>query len=63
MTTSTQKVNLNNCTHEQIFKAVSKIKAKAAVTFIKDSKRIGHHMKVMVEHFVVSSDDNLRTTK
>ena len=45
MTTTNQKVNLDNCTHEQIFKAISKIQAKAAPTFIKDERRIGHHMK------------------
>ena len=27
MTTPHQKVNLNNCTHEQLFKAISKIPA------------------------------------
>ncbi len=28
MTTITQKMKLNNCTHEQLFKAISKIQAK-----------------------------------
>ena len=47
MTTTNQKISLNNCTHEQIFKAISKIQAKAAATFIKDERRIRHHMKHM----------------
>ena len=33
MTTTNQKINLNNCTHEQLFKAVSEMQAKAAATF------------------------------
>ena len=55
MTTKTQKINLNNCTHEQLFKAISRIQAKAAATFVKDDRRIGQHMKHMtdmVEHYV-----------
>ena len=66
MTTTNQKVNLNNCTHEQIFKAISKIQAKAASTFFKDEQRIGHHMKhmpAMAEHYVVNADDNFGTTR
>ena len=65
MTTTNQKINLINCTHEQIFKA-SKIQAKAAATFIKDERRIGHHMKhmtAMAEHYVVYSNDNFKTTR
>jgi DNA uptake protein ComE-like DNA-binding protein len=45
MTTTTQKVNLNNGTLEQLFKAMSKIQAKAAANFVKDEMQIGHHMK------------------
>ncbi len=55
MTTTTQKINLNNCTHEQLFKAISRIQAKAAATF--DDGQIGHnmkHMTDMVEHYVVT---------
>ena len=66
MTTTNQKVNLKNCTHEQIFKAISKIHPKAAATFIKDERRIGHHMKhmtAMAEHDVINSNDNHNTTK
>ncbi len=47
MTTTNQKINLNNCTHEQLFKAISRIQTKAAATFIKDDRRIGHNMKHM----------------
>ena len=47
MTTTNQKISLNNCTHEQLFKAISRIQTKAAATFVKDEKRIGHSMKHM----------------
>ena len=66
MTTTNQKVNLNNCTHEQIFKAISKIQAKAASFFIKDEQRIGHHMKpmtAMAVHYVINSNNNFNTTR
>ena len=65
MTTTNQKISLNNCTHEQIFKA-SRIQTKAAATFVKDEKRIGHsmkHMTAMAEHYVITANDNFRTTK
>ena len=58
MTTTNQKVNLNNCTHEQLFKAISKIQAKAAATFVKDQRQVGYHMKHMtdmLEHYVVNA--------
>ena len=66
MTTTHQKVNLNHCTHEQLFRAISKIKAKAAATFVKDERRIGHsmkHMTAMAEHYVITANDNFRRTK
>ena len=57
MTTTYQKISLNNCTHEQLFKAISRIQTKAAATFVKDEKRIGHsmkHMTAMAEHYVIT---------
>ncbi len=66
MTTTTQKMNLKNCSHEQLFKAISKIQAKAAATFTKDDKQIGHHMKHMtdmVEHYVVTTSDKNGMTR
>ena len=66
MTTTNQKVKLNNCTHEQIFKAISKIQTKTAATFIKDERRIGHHMKhmtAMAEHYVINSSYSFRMPK
>ena len=36
MTTTNQKIILNNCTHEQLFKTISWIQTKAAATFVKD---------------------------
>jgi hypothetical protein len=56
-TTTTQKINLNNCTNEQLFKAISRIQVKAAATFVKDDRRIGHnmkHMTDMVKHYIVT---------
>ena len=47
LTTTNQKVNLNNYTHEQLVKAICKIQVKAAATFVKDERRIGHQMKHM----------------
>ena len=38
MTTTNQKVNSNNYTREQLFKAISKFHAKAAATFVKDGE-------------------------
>ena len=66
MTTTNQKISLNNCTHEQLFKAISKIQTKAAATFVKDERRIGYqmkHMTAMAEHYVINSNDNFNTTK
>jgi len=66
MTTTNQKINLNNCTHEQLFKAISRIQTKAAATFIKDDRRIGHnmkHMTDMVEHYIVTTSDNYGMTR
>ena len=66
MTITTQKINLNNCTDEQLFKAISRIQAKAAATFVKDDWRIGHnmkHMMDMVEHYVVTTLDNYGMTR
>ena len=66
MTTSNQKVNSNNCTHGQLLKDISKIQTKAAVTFVKDDKWIGHHMKHithMAEHYVVSANYNFGMTR
>ncbi len=66
MTTTNQKINLNNCTHEQLFKAISRIQTKAAATFIKDDRRIGHNMKRMmdmVEHYIVTTSDNYGMTR
>ncbi len=66
MTTTTQKINLNNCTHEQLFKSISRIQAKAAATFGKDDRLIGHnmkHMTDMIEHYIVTTSDNYCMTR
>ena len=66
MTTTNQKINLNNCTHEQLFKAISRIQAKAAATFVKDDLRMGHNMKHMTdmgEHYIVTTSDNYGMTR
>ena len=66
MAITNQKVNLSNCTHEQLSKAISKIQTKAAATFVRDDKRIGHHMKHMMdmaEHYVVTATDDFGMTR
>jgi hypothetical protein len=66
MTTSTdQKVNLNNCTHEALYKAITRIDAKIATTFMRDKDRVAHsirHVAAMAEHYVPSEADNVSTT-
>jgi hypothetical protein len=56
MTTSTaQKINLNNCTHEELFKALALIEARIATTSVRDKDRVAHaikHIAVMAEHYV-----------
>ena len=34
---STQKINLNNCAHEQLFKASGQVEAEIATTVTKDN--------------------------
>ena len=67
MTTSTeQKINLNNCTHEALFKAITRIDAKIATTSVKDKDRVSHsirHVPVLAEHYVPSEADNVSTTR
>ncbi len=63
MTTTTQKINLNNCTHEQLFKAVSIIQTKAAAIFVKDDLRIGHNMKHMTDMVEQRRHDQRRPSK
>ena len=66
MPTSNQKVNLNICTAEQLFKAMSRVHAKIAVTSGKDQKRIGHSIKNisdMSEHYGITADDSYQLTK
>ncbi len=66
MTITNQKINLNNCIHEQLFKALSRIQTKAAAIFIKDDWLIGHnmkHMTDMVEHYIVTTSDNYGMTR
>ena len=58
MTTSTeQKINLNNCTHEALFKAITRIDAKIATTSWRDKDRVSYsirHVAALAEHYVLS---------
>ena len=67
MTTSTaQKINLNNCTHEELFKALARIEARIATTSVRDKDRVAHpikHITAMAEHYVPSDADNVSTTR
>ena len=68
MTTSNQKWNLNNCTTEQLFKALSRVQAKLVATSVKDKNCKAHsikHMSDMSEHCqcVIAADDSHRLTK
>jgi hypothetical protein len=67
MTTLTeQKINLNNCTHEALFKAITRIEAKIAKTSVKDKDRVAHsirHVAALAEHYVPSEADNVSTTR
>ncbi len=65
-TTTNQKTNPTNCTHEQLFKAISRIQTKVTATFVKDDRQIGHnmkHMTDMVEHYIVTTSDNYGMTR
>ncbi len=59
---TTQKIRLNNCTHEQLFKALARVEAKLATTTIKDKNRAPHAVKSisdMSEHYMATDiDDN-----
>ncbi len=66
MTITTQKINLYNSTHWQLFKGICRIQPKAAATFVKDDRRIRHtmkHMTKMVEYYVVTTSDNYGMTR
>ena len=67
MTTSTaQKINLNNCTYGELFKALARIEARIATTSVRDKDRVAHpikHIAAMAEHYVPSDADNVSTTR
>jgi hypothetical protein len=63
---TTQKIRLNNCTHEQLFKALARVEAKLATTTIKDKNRTPHAIKSisdMSEHYVASDIDDIPLTR
>ncbi len=68
MTTSTaQKINLDNCTHEELFKALTRIEARIATTSLRDKDRVAHPIKhivaIMAEHYVSWEAHNVSTTR
>ena len=63
---TTQKIRLNNCTHEQLFKALARVEAKLATTTIKDKNRTPHAIKSisdMSKHYVASDIDDIPRTR
>jgi hypothetical protein len=68
MATSTaQKTNLNNCAHEQVFKALARVDAKHATATVKGNgpHKVAHqirHILDMSEYFIPSGVDNIQTT-
>jgi hypothetical protein len=63
---TTQKIRLNNCTHEQLFKASVRVEAKLATTTIKDKNRAPHAVKSisdMSKHYVASDIDDIPPTR
>jgi hypothetical protein len=65
MTSATaQKIRLNNCIHEQLFKALARVEAKLATTTIKDKNLGPHAVKsisddiMMSEHYVAADIDD-----
>jgi hypothetical protein len=65
MTTSTaQKINLNNCTHEKLFKALTLIEARIATTSVRDNDRPAQPIKriaAIFEYYVPLEADNIST--
>ena len=65
-TSTTRKLNLNNCAHEELFKAVARIEANLAKTSVRDKNRVAYpvkHISVMAEHYVPSESDNINSTR
>jgi hypothetical protein len=67
MTISTeQKTNLNNCTLEALYKAITRIDAKIATTSVNDKDRVSHsirHVASLAEHYLPSKADNISTAR
>ncbi len=65
-TSTTKKLNLKNCTHEELFKATARNEVKLAKTSVRDKDRVAHpvkHIAAMTEHCVPSETDNISTTR
>ncbi len=65
-TSTTRKLNLSNCAHEELFKAMARIEAKLAKTSVRDKNRVAYlvkHITVMAEHYVPSESDNINSTR
>jgi hypothetical protein len=66
ITSTAQKINLNHCTHEGLFKALARIEARIATTSARGKDRVAHpikHIAAMSEHYVPLEADNVSTTK
>ena len=65
---TTQKINLNSCTHEQVFKALACVDARLATATVKDNGpyKIAHpvrHVSDMSEYYIPSASDTIQLTR
>ena len=65
---TTQKINLNSCTHEQVFKALARGYAELATATVKDNSpnKIAHpvrHVSDMSEYYIPSASDIFQLTR
>ena len=63
-----QKINLNSCTHEQVFKALACVDARLATATVKDNGpyKIAHpvrHVSDMSEYYIPSASDTIQLTR
>ncbi len=57
---------MNNCTHEELFKALPLIEARIATTSVRYKDRVAHpikHIAAIAEHYVPSDADTVSTTR
>ncbi len=55
---------MNNCAHEQVFKALARVDAKLATATVKGSgpHKVAHQIRQISEYFIPSGVDSIQTT-